>query len=742
MAISTEVQVVVTGKDNASKEIKAVSSSIRDLASEHRAALAAIGGAVAGLGTLIVGFGIKSAASFEQNRISFETLLGSASAAKRMLKDLSDFAARTPFTLPDVVQGSQQLLAMGFAAENVIPIFKDIGNVAAGLGKGADGLQRIILNLGQVQAQGKLTGRELRDFNIQTVPLVEELARMFGVTSDEINQMTEDSQISSEAVIQAFHNMSNEGGKFADLMEKQSHSLSGIFSNLQDEIGRTARSLVGISEEGDIRKGSIFFFLKIAAEQLLPILAMIRSINPSIAAGFIVLATAAGGLLLAAAGLGIVLPAVATGLAALKVAAMGLVTFALSPIGLLLIGIVAILGFFTFKALQAAMATDGVKDAMGDLNKVVPKVGESVKKMSRETRDALNDLSSQVSKSIRNFDEALAGLVKSHQDRKKEIEKQLLDEKQAFAETQRDIEDRFGESTNDLKDKRDEQVSDLQGQLDAELNKLAFADQAKVNKLQQRIAKENQEYEKQFGKLQTDRDSDIAEAQAKLDKKSAILQDQLNQEVALLEKHKNSVLAVRGTQLLDEFEMLQRSHREELQEFDKQKGRILTNANQTVAGINGEFGKIGDGVSLGKIGDQIGKDMASAFVKAFRDEVGKVFKTLKDNAKLGIDFFTMNVKDFNKKYGTNIATNAMGTDSWKGGPTWVGERGPEIVTPPAGSKITANHDLSKGMGSAFNVTVNVGTMIASDTERRNFAELLMRDLENIASMKGKKLGTI
>lgn len=32
-------------------------------------------------------------------------------------------------------------------------------------------------------------------------------------------------------------------------------------------------------------------------------------------------------------------------------------------------------------------------------------------------------------------------------------------------------------------------------------------------------------------------------------------------------------------------------------------------------------------------------------------------------------------------------TNARGTSNWRGGPTWVGERGPEIVSPPAGSRI-------------------------------------------------------
>lgn len=45
--------------------------------------------------------------------------------------------------------------------------------------------------------------------------------------------------------------------------------------------------------------------------------------------------------------------------------------------------------------------------------------------------------------------------------------------------------------------------------------------------------------------------------------------------------------------------------------------------------------------------------------------------------------------------------NATGTDFWRGGPTWVGERGPEIVNLPRGSQVIPNHAL----GGGGNVTI-------------------------------------
>jgi len=49
-------------------------------------------------------------------------------------------------------------------------------------------------------------------------------------------------------------------------------------------------------------------------------------------------------------------------------------------------------------------------------------------------------------------------------------------------------------------------------------------------------------------------------------------------------------------------------------------------------------------------------------------------------------------------------TLAAGTDFWRGGPTWVGERGPEVVNLPRGASVTPNHRLG---GHNISMTVNV-----------------------------------
>ena len=46
-----------------------------------------------------------------------------------------------------------------------------------------------------------------------------------------------------------------------------------------------------------------------------------------------------------------------------------------------------------------------------------------------------------------------------------------------------------------------------------------------------------------------------------------------------------------------------------------------------------------------------------------------------------------------------IGANALGTDNWRGGLSWVGERGPELVNLPRGAQVIPNNKLGGALGS-------------------------------------------
>lgn len=56
--------------------------------------------------------------------------------------------------------------------------------------------------------------------------------------------------------------------------------------------------------------------------------------------------------------------------------------------------------------------------------------------------------------------------------------------------------------------------------------------------------------------------------------------------------------------------------------------------------------------------------------------------------------------------GARVGHNATGTQNWRGGPTWVGENGPELVDVPAGSRIYNTEDSRNFGHTTYNINMN------------------------------------
>ena len=183
---------------------------------------------------------------FQQFEIAFETMLGSAQQAKVMISDLANLAATTPFDMKGVVNGAKQLLAYGFAANEITDTMRRLGDVSAGLGLN---LQDLTWLYGTTMVQGRLFTRDLMQFTGRGIPLTEELAKQFGVTKDKVSELVTAGKVGFPEVKKAIESLTNEGGKFGELMEKQSHSITGQVSNIKDTIEMAINDL-GTQTEG------------------------------------------------------------------------------------------------------------------------------------------------------------------------------------------------------------------------------------------------------------------------------------------------------------------------------------------------------------------------------------------------------------------------------------------------------------------------------------------------------------
>ncbi len=180
----------------------------------------------------VVGESISFNAQMEQARIGFATMLGSAERAEAFLSDMAEFAAKTPFEFTELLDASKRMLAYGFAAEDVLPTMEAVGNATAALGLGAQGIDRIILALGQMRAKGKLSGEEMRQLTEAGIPAWEMLAEAMGKTTAEIMDMQSKGLIPADRAIKMLVEGMNK--RFPDMMKNMENTWEGVTSTIKD----------------------------------------------------------------------------------------------------------------------------------------------------------------------------------------------------------------------------------------------------------------------------------------------------------------------------------------------------------------------------------------------------------------------------------------------------------------------------------------------------------------------------
>ena len=189
-----------------------------------------LAGATAAAGT----FALRTASAAETTEISFTTMLGSEEAALSMMEELADFAAHTPFELSGLQTATRQLLAYGFTAEDVIPMLTAVGDATAALGTGQAGIESVTRALGQMQAKQKVSAEEMLQLTEQGIPAWEYLAEAIGTDTAGAMEAVSDGAITAEQGIQAI--VSGMENDFGGMMEEQSKTVAGLFSNLSDAI--------------------------------------------------------------------------------------------------------------------------------------------------------------------------------------------------------------------------------------------------------------------------------------------------------------------------------------------------------------------------------------------------------------------------------------------------------------------------------------------------------------------------
>lgn len=222
--LTREYKEFSSGTNNADEIVKLLTDSLKRTAAE-------IGGLVA-----IKRFGsdvIEATGKMQQLQVALSTILQDKSKAEQLIADIVQFAAKTPFNLDDVATGAKQLLAYGSSADNVVNELSMLGDVASGL---QIPIGQLIYLYGTLRTQGRAMTVDIRQFAGRGIPIYEELAKVLGVSKDQVGELVKEGKVGFKEVEQAFKNMTSEGGKFANLMESSAGTWPQRLSNIEDTL--------------------------------------------------------------------------------------------------------------------------------------------------------------------------------------------------------------------------------------------------------------------------------------------------------------------------------------------------------------------------------------------------------------------------------------------------------------------------------------------------------------------------
>lgn len=250
--------------EQAQVQIKSVTDQLKEFGGATMAGGAGITLLTAPLGALGLE-AIKTAGYFEQTQIAFTTLLGDAGKATEFINGLIDFAQRTPFEIKGLVDASRQLLAMGFDAQQLMPMLTTLGDAVAGLGRGDEGIKRLTLAFGEMQARGTVAMKEMNQLAMMGIPAMDILAKHLDMTHAELMANIKARTIDTATAIPILLQGLND--RFGGMMAAQSTTLLGMWTNVQDAITKTLKAI------GD----AILPTVKVAVEALFPMLSAAQS---------------------------------------------------------------------------------------------------------------------------------------------------------------------------------------------------------------------------------------------------------------------------------------------------------------------------------------------------------------------------------------------------------------------------------------------------------------------------------
>jgi tape measure domain-containing protein len=189
---------------------------------------------------------ISLAGKMAMTQKSFETLTGSAATAKEMISQLKDLDDKSAFDFDTYADASKKLMAMGMAANDVVPILTTIGDASAALGQGQEGIGRITLAFSQMTAKGKVSAQEMNQLAENSVKGWQYLSDATGKSVAEIMKLAENGAINGATAVKVI--LAGMNKDYAGAMEKMQNETPIVWATI---VSNTKQILAGVGPAVD-----------------------------------------------------------------------------------------------------------------------------------------------------------------------------------------------------------------------------------------------------------------------------------------------------------------------------------------------------------------------------------------------------------------------------------------------------------------------------------------------------------
>lgn len=206
---------------------------------------------IAGVSTALFGFvrqmeQVRS--KMESTEASFKVFLGSSQRAKKFMDELSVAAYNNTNEFSNLAEQASKLLAYRVSESDAIPTLQRLSEVSAGANKPLEGL---VDTFNKVKSMDKIDSRTLMSLKGMGLDVVQEIARMKGVSEDLIDKTALKFKDLNDALIAA----TDEGGRYHDMMFEKMQTLGDKIGTIKDNVTTMFNELGERFE--DVLKGAL-----------------------------------------------------------------------------------------------------------------------------------------------------------------------------------------------------------------------------------------------------------------------------------------------------------------------------------------------------------------------------------------------------------------------------------------------------------------------------------------------------